>query len=536
MFDKVRNFFRDYRRNTSGNSALIVAISLPALVGGGGLAVDTAQWFLWKRELQVAVDQAAIAGAWARTSTSTQSTYETRAIQEYNNNIQIVADFDTTPVVTLGNYGSGLNNAVTVEASASKKLPFSSMLTGTATTVRVRARAAGSAGTNYSGCIVALHPSMQGAFTLGGNASGSATCGVVALSTHATAAMVKNGDSTAQLGMLVAGGGIDSAFSSNGTMHPNSSGLTDPYGAISTPSPSPSPNRTYSCPVATAAQTTTTATKQVTTVVTYQYHTGNNSNQALASANAGTNTTTWSPATAGSTDTGTAVPNVEVPSSTVAGSSSVTSYTYVRQVSTSPKKYEIKKTVTTTTYSDVSTNTIPASDGIARPEPGTYDTISIACETRFQPGIYVVDSIDFGQNYVVTGTDVMFVIKESNGMHINSNSNLTLSGITKTTLMDVYGYSAAIADQLATMVIHDEDSTDQIKLNGNSTVTLNGIVYTPKREIWFNGTTAVSGVCMMVVANNVTVTGTTDFNNFCIPAGGNILDTGGAQAEVKLVS
>ncbi|MFM6932794.1 MAG: pilus assembly protein TadG-related protein [Novosphingobium sp.] len=536
MFDRARKIFRDLISNASGNAALIVAISMPAVIGGGGLAVDTAQWFLWKRELQVAVDQAALAGAWARTSSSTISTYETRAIQEYNANIQTVGDFDSTPTVTLGNHGSGLNNAVTVEATASKALPFSSFLTGRAITVKVSAKAATSAGTNYSGCIIALHPSMQGAFTLGGNASGSATCGVVALSTHPTAAMVKNGSSTAQLGMLVAGGGIDSSFSSNGTMHPNSGGLTNPLGSIAQPNPSSSPARTYSCPATSSASTSTTATKRVSTVTTYEYHTGNNSNQALASANAGTDYTTYSPATAGSSDPGTPVNNSEVPANTVEGSTSVTSYSYMRQVSTSPKKYEVKKIVTTTTYTNVTTTTTPGSDGIARPLPGTYSTISIACETHFQPGIYVVDSIDFGQNKVVTGTDVLFVIKTSNGMHINSNSDVTLSGITKDTLMNTYGYTSTVADQLASLVFHDQDSTEQIKLNGNSDVVLNGIVYTPKREIWFNGTTSVSGVCMMVVANNVTITGATDFNNFCIPAGANILDAGGAESVVTLVS
>ena len=74
MFDRARKIFRDLISNAGGNAALVVAISMPAIIGGGGLAVDTAQWFLWKRELQVAVDQAAIAGAWARTSSATALT------------------------------------------------------------------------------------------------------------------------------------------------------------------------------------------------------------------------------------------------------------------------------------------------------------------------------------------------------------------------------------------------------------------------------------------------------------------------------
>ena len=43
-------------RNKSGNAMLMVALATPALIGGGGLAVDTAQWYMWKRELQHSVD------------------------------------------------------------------------------------------------------------------------------------------------------------------------------------------------------------------------------------------------------------------------------------------------------------------------------------------------------------------------------------------------------------------------------------------------------------------------------------------------
>lgn len=534
---KLRKLLENLRQNTCGNAALVVGVGMPALIGSAGLAVDVSQWFLWKNEMQFAVDQAALAGAWARTDSSTSSTYSARAIQEYDANVQIVKDFDSTPVVSLVSIGTGANNAVQVTASASKSLPFSSFVTGTAATVKVSARASISgSGTSFTGCFVALHPSMQGAFTLGGSASGSATCGVVALSNHPTAALVKNGNSTAQLGTLVAAGGIDAGFSSNGTMQPNTSGLSDPYSGTSAPNPSPSPARTYSCPAASAGTTTTTATRQVSTVTTYGYYTGNNSNQALTSAQSGTNTTTYSPATAGSSDPGTPQAAVSVPNGTTAGAQSpVTAYTYMRQVSTSPKKYEVKKVVTTTTYSNVVANTTGYSDGIARPSPGTYGAINIACQTIFAPGIYVVDTIDFGQSQVVTGDGVLFVIKTSNGMKINSQSNISLSGISQSVLETTYGYSTTAAKLMATMVIYDADSTDQIKINGNSTVTLNGIVYTPKREIWFNGNSAVSGVCMMVVANNITFTGTTDLSSFCIPAGGNILNAGGANPSVKLV-
>lgn len=54
---------RKLRECTSGNAMMMVALSTPALIGAGGLAVDTAQWYMWKRELQHSVDQAALGGA-----------------------------------------------------------------------------------------------------------------------------------------------------------------------------------------------------------------------------------------------------------------------------------------------------------------------------------------------------------------------------------------------------------------------------------------------------------------------------------------
>ena len=103
---------------TSGNATLIVALGMPMLIGGAGLGVDVAQWYMWKRELQFAVDQAAIAGAWARAETATEATYVTRATQEFDANLAVTEDFHTTPNVGLANYAGGTNNSVAVSATA----------------------------------------------------------------------------------------------------------------------------------------------------------------------------------------------------------------------------------------------------------------------------------------------------------------------------------------------------------------------------------------------------------------------------------
>lgn len=533
METRIGRTLRRLGISTKGNATLLIAIGMPVLIGGSGLAVDTAQWYLWKRELQNAVDQAALAGAWARTNADTQSIYAARANQEYSANIAVVADFDVAPTVVLANHGSGTNNSVVVTGSVTKSLPFSSILTGKATTVVATAQAAYETGTTHTACMIALHPTASGAFTLGGNASGDAACGVAALSTS-DSAMVKNGNSDTDLGSLVAGGGIDDGLEDNGTLHPNTPGLTDPFAGLTAPSSAGSPSRTYSCPTAGPASTVTTANVTTRTVTTYTYRRGANANNAVAiTYTSGTGYLANTDVTTGPTSQ--TVTNGSVNGTTVVGP---TAGTATNVAGSGQNRIWRTATVTTyTTLANVNAVTTGGSDGIARPLPGSYSSINIACQTEFNSGIYFISGdLDFGQNQTVTGSDVMFVIASANGMHINSNSSISLSGITEDTLINTYGYSDSQAAKMAGMLFYDPNSTDQIKINGNADVELNGIIYTPKRELWFNGTSSVSGSCMMLVASKLTFTGTVDLNSFCLPSGSNLLEVGGGVPSVKLVA
>ena len=65
LLKRLKNFGQSLHRNESGNALLLMALGMPVLIGSSGMAVDVAQWYIWKRELQYAVDQAALAGAWA---------------------------------------------------------------------------------------------------------------------------------------------------------------------------------------------------------------------------------------------------------------------------------------------------------------------------------------------------------------------------------------------------------------------------------------------------------------------------------------
>ena len=59
MLQTIRKLARD----TKANVLLVTAIGASSLVGAAGIGVDTVQWYLWKRQLQQAVDSGAMAGA-----------------------------------------------------------------------------------------------------------------------------------------------------------------------------------------------------------------------------------------------------------------------------------------------------------------------------------------------------------------------------------------------------------------------------------------------------------------------------------------
>jgi Flp pilus assembly protein TadG len=59
-------FMKSLWRDRRGNALVIAAAALPLVIGSAGLASDTIEWALWKRQLQRAADSAALAGVYAK--------------------------------------------------------------------------------------------------------------------------------------------------------------------------------------------------------------------------------------------------------------------------------------------------------------------------------------------------------------------------------------------------------------------------------------------------------------------------------------
>lgn len=526
----LRRLLKRIAGDSSGNALLLMALGMPMLIGGAGLGVDFAQWYMWKREMQYAVDQAAIAGAWARSDTSTQAIYADRARQEYTANLSAVADIASTPVIRLANYAGGTNNSVTVHAHATKSLPFSSLFTGGATTIDVYAQAAWEEGKTFTSCLIAVDPDDDGAITIGGSSVLTASCGLAALSTSANAITV-NGNPTVDAGWILAAGGIDDWFNTHtdDTILENMSGLYDPFEHLNPPNPTESQvNRTYTCVKGTK---TTHSNKSNSTTTTYTYWKGADYNTAVqTNYNKAKNPNT----TYGSTQ------YVVVSNDTVDGTLVTTTVTWTQvNGTTGPNTMWEKKTVVSSdTYSGTTSTTTPDQANVL---PGTYvGGIKVQCQTVFAPGVYNIDGggLQIDGNYTVTGAAVMFVLKNGAYIKINGGTNISLTAMQASDLI-ARGVPADDANKLAGMLVFEDrnsDGSNKNIINGNAATVLNGTIYLPKSNIDFSGTATVTSQCLMIASATINITGNANMSTFC-PAG-SVEDTVVAKvvSKVKLVA
>ena len=536
MLASIRRKLGQLKANTSGNATLIVALGMPILIGGSGLAVDTAQWYMWKRELQFAVDQAALAGAWARSDSDTQNNYVARARSEYTANVANVSPIDTTPNVALADYNGGNANSVVVSATASRQLPFSSFLTGHTTTVTVFAQATFAEGEAYTACLIATDDDDSGAITIGGNASLTAACGIAALSTSDSSITI-NGQPTLDPGWVVSAGGIDSWIEehTDAEIHEYMSGLSDPFAALTTPTPSPNPAQGYAC---VAGNTTTTGDKRTRTDTTYTYWKGSNTSNAVQQIGyAGTGylaneTGTWSAWSY----------SVSLPANTQNGTSYVDGTPNWSQVAGSGSNKIYRKRVYRA-YSDyANTVTVTTQEG-ATLNQGTYTGgFDVKCTTVLNPGIYVINGgrVKIPGQYQVTGAGALLALTKGAYTAITRGSNINLTGASSGQLQQIGGLSATQADQFEGMLVYEDrasqGSNNRNTLNGNSSTILNGKIYLPKSDITFNGTAGVTSACLLIAAKNITLGGTTNMSTFCPSGMTHDDEVSSGDAKVKLVA
>lgn len=233
MIRYLRQLWNDRR----GNAILIAGAALPLVVGAAGLATDTIQWAMWKRQLQRAADSAALAGVYAKVEANANQTAAQAVDKDLqHNNHTPVSLLSGYPQVAYPSPGGGFTDAVQVTLAVQKTLGFSSLFLSNAPVITTTATAALVDEGEY--CFFAKATSGP-ALIIQGSGSVQAGCGAISNSQDPTSAVTVNGNShTFVADPVAAVGGISSTINGSPNVRPYQVAMEDPYENISTSVPS----------------------------------------------------------------------------------------------------------------------------------------------------------------------------------------------------------------------------------------------------------------------------------------------------------
>lgn len=217
----------------SGNALMIAGAALPILIGSAGLATDTVQWFLWKRQLQRAADSAAIASVHGKLKGETVANAVARSLVLHNS-------LGSTPIIgyltPAAPYATDVN-AVRLSLSYSQRLNFSSFFMSAVPTISAHATATVVRSGKY--CVVSLEDQAVTGISATGAASVDLGCGMITNSTSMNAT-VATGQATVSASPIAAVGGIPASarWGSGTVLQPFTLPQDDPFGHVNASVPS----------------------------------------------------------------------------------------------------------------------------------------------------------------------------------------------------------------------------------------------------------------------------------------------------------
>ena len=226
----MRNSLTKIWHDKRGNTIIIVAAAMPLLIGSAGLATDTIQWALWKRQLQRAADSAAIAGVYERSGSTGSTVGVPAAVAKdltlnQHTNITLQAGY---PALTYPADSGSNKNQVKVVLAVKRPLAFSSMFMSNAPLIKTTAQAA-TVGTPGEFCVLSLQNNRKTGIQATGNASMVMDCGMMTNSTSTNAAAGQGSSSITATTLAAAGAIQQSSNWQVGSYQPYSPALEDPY-------------------------------------------------------------------------------------------------------------------------------------------------------------------------------------------------------------------------------------------------------------------------------------------------------------------
>lgn len=225
------SLLRKLRASEHGSAVTLTAVSVPLLMGAGGLAMDTVQWTLWKRQLQRSADSAALAGAYARGQGKNVSASATRDLTQTLDMTVTSRSIENAP--TAGPY-AGDNRAVRVVLTLRRPLPFTSYFISTPPTITAEATAAVLSNGNY--CVISLEDTSATGIVMQGNSTVNLGCGMATNSTGSPA-VTAGGSASIFATPVSAVGNVppSSNYAPGTTLQPYSIAQPDPFASLPTP-------------------------------------------------------------------------------------------------------------------------------------------------------------------------------------------------------------------------------------------------------------------------------------------------------------
>lgn len=236
MLKRFRRLWKDKR----GNAIVIATAFLPVLVGSAGLATDTIQWALWKRQLQRAADSAAIAGVYDRVQNDGSTGETSSAVNKdlglnQHTGMALLASY---PKVTFPADDANGTNQVKVELAVKKKLAFSGMFLEATPEIKATATAA-AVSSAMEICMLGLEKrGSKSGIIIAGSAGVSSDCSLFSNSPSTNQSIDKNGNPFVGAPSMGAVGAIQKSNSWDvDNYYPYSPEIGDPFKDIN-PSPS----------------------------------------------------------------------------------------------------------------------------------------------------------------------------------------------------------------------------------------------------------------------------------------------------------
>lgn len=257
MIRSLKRLWKDRR----GNAIVIAGAAMIPLAGAVGLATDTVQWVLYKRELQRAADSAAFAGVYAKAQSETVSSAVTADLAKGNNHtgVSLLSGY---PSITYPADTSNYNNAVAVELRIQKALGFSSLFLSTPPTLEASATAAMIDTGSY--CLWT-----KDKIIIGGSSTTTMGCPAISDSTDSPSVSTPGTAYTFTAPKVAAAGTLPSSINGVTTLAPHHFPLPDPFaGKYSTSIPAGC--NEYSATSNQATYTTGTGQNKVTHIYSYE--------------------------------------------------------------------------------------------------------------------------------------------------------------------------------------------------------------------------------------------------------------------------